>query len=152
MEEGNSTVIEKPTSLAENKNSEIPKNQIISQTSFMAYASPFPPSSELIEYEKLLPGIAERIFKMAEIENSHRQKMESQTLDANTNLAQKEAGERKSGQWFAFIIAITATILGFYLVLKGKSISGTLFSGSGIASVLMVFYSNKVIKIFKTKG
>lgn len=44
------------------------------------YSGPLPQPEDLVGYENLLPGAAERIFNMAELEQRHRTTMERSTL------------------------------------------------------------------------
>ena len=142
MEENN-IVIDRPTIAKENKSKLTLKPTIIS------YSGPLPPASELKEYEKILPGIANRLLSLTESENNHRQKIETEALAANIKFANQKILERIFGQCFGYIITMSTIICGFILALKGKLITGTIFSGTGIAALAAVFYSSKIIKIFK---
>lgn len=77
------------------------------------FHGPLPPPELLEHYEKVLPGGAERIFKMAEKEQVHRHSLES-TLP---ELA-------RWGQRFGFILGLSGIIGGVVLVALDKSIAG----------------------------
>lgn len=145
-EEESSLVLEKPTETSDRNNANSNRKFIAA-----AYAGPLPLSSELKNYEMIVPGAGERILKMAENESLHRQCIESKVVDVNIKLANRKATERLFGQSFAFIIAMTCIVAGIYFIAVGRSTAGTLFSGSGLASVLVVFYSNKILKFIKKK-
>lgn len=123
-----------------------PKKTVITAS----YSGPIPPSSELARYEQIVPGSGLRIIEMAEKQSSHRQFIEGKILDSNTSLANREADERKRGQIFAFIIAMSSIILGAILLILNKTVMGSIFSGGGLASILLVFYSSN-ISWFKKK-
>lgn len=120
-------------------------------TQFIAYSSPIPVSSELEKYEKLVPGSVKRMLAEAEKENKHRHELEFKQLNANVKLSFIEAAERLLGQFFSFIISISCIFSGAYLVYKGRQISGTIFSGAGIASIIAIFYTSRIIRLFKYK-
>ena len=68
------------------------------------WSAPLPPPDALEHYERIAPGAAERILRMAEREQEHRIESETKTLE----VAAKDA---KRGQWFG-AIAIYAAIVG----------------------------------------
>ena len=65
------------------------------------HSGPLPPASELAEYEEVLPGAADRIFRMAEGQSEHRSDLESRML--------QQEGQRSLGG----IVAGTVLTLGF---------------------------------------
>lgn len=69
-----------------------------------ARQAPLPAPDDFAQYEQILPGSAERILRMAEIQASHRQNMERQMIIANIR------SERR-GQWFGLIVSIVALAL-----------------------------------------
>ncbi len=111
MEEENSAVIDKSPAIQENN-----QTRIIAKALMAAYSGPIPPATEFKEYEKTLPGAADRILKMAENENAHRHKEESCLRDAAFKLDNKEANERIMGLCFAFVIIMSCIFLGFFLL------------------------------------
>jgi uncharacterized membrane protein len=53
------------------------KNQNNVHASMVSYSAPLPPASEFEKYEKVLPGAADRIIKLAENQNKHRRFIEN---------------------------------------------------------------------------
>ena len=146
VEEENSQVLERPTETIKRINDK-PQTNVIATS----YSGPSPPSSELKNYEQIVPGAAERILKMAENESTHRHKIELNLVTANINLANKKASERLIGQVFAFVIAMTCIIAGIWFIALGKSTAGTIFSGGGLVSILAIFYSSRFLKLISNK-
>lgn len=149
MAKGSSDVIDRPTSTQESSyaNRLVPKTTIVT-----AYSGPIPAALELREYERTLPGAADRIIKMAENENNQRHKIERDLVDAAIKLDNKEVNERIMGLCFAFIIIMFCVTSGLFLLLQGKTVTGTIFSGAGIASIIAAlagFLSRTIIKLFK---
>lgn len=104
------------------------------------YQGPIPPSAELERYEKILPGSAERILRMAENQTSHRQGLERKVIDSdvrNSNL----------GIWFAFIIVVLALVLSGFAIHAGYPIVGLLFGAGSIGSIVGAFiYGHRIRK------
>lgn len=94
--------------------------------------SPYPPASELEGYERTLPGAADRIFSLVEAESLHRRELEKKALA-------KESRDSLIGFAAAFVVAMTATIGGGFLVYSGYPIAGSIFGLSGVASIVGAF-------------
>lgn len=99
------------------------------QIEAMGFSGPIPPPDLLAGYEKILPGSAERILKMAENQALHRQAMEKRIVFSDTLLAHR-------GLWFAFAIVVLALVMGGVLIFNGKPIGG--FSSIITALVMIV--------------
>ncbi len=92
-----------------------------------AWSGPLPPPGDLEAYEEILSGAAERIFRMAEIEQSHRIDRENKQLDlegsaidtARTGVAnQLKIGIMSSV--FGFILGLVGTVGGLALCWIGR--------------------------------
>lgn len=99
------------------------------------HSGPLPPPEIFKGYEDVLPGAADRILSMAEKESRHRQDLEKISLKGDLS-------SRTLGQTLAFVISISAIGAGTYMVISGATISGTLLSGSGLASIVVAFLKN----------
>lgn len=95
------------------------------------FSGPLPPPKQLEEYEKILPGAADRILKMAERQSSHRQKMEEMIVRSNTR-------DSHYGVVFAFLLGLVIICGGIYLASIGHPY-GTWFSFGGVATLIGVF-------------
>lgn len=47
------------------------------------FSGPLPPPDTLVDYESVLPGSADRIFRRFELQSDHRMLMEAQVIDGN---------------------------------------------------------------------
>lgn len=90
------------------------------------YTGPLPPGYMLREYEEVLPGAADRVFRMAEQQAEHRQYIEKQVV------ASKSRAELL-GVIFAGMIVMATVVGGVFLIHDGQSIVGfgTLLAGIG---------------------
>ena len=100
------------------------------------YSGPLPPAEDLKKYNEATPDAADRIIKMAENEQIHRHHREEKELDTNAKF-------ERQGQWFGFILSLVALIGGFVLVYFDKDVIGTIFSASGIVSLILPYLSSK---------
>lgn len=82
-----------------------------------SFSGPLPPPEILRDYESVLPGLADRVVKMAENQSVHRQRLESRVIWFD--------GVRSSlGLVFGLIIALAGIVAGTYLILSGSSTAG----------------------------
>ena len=88
--------------------------------SFEYFQGPIPPPQVIRDYEKVLPGAAERIFALAERQAAHRQRFDSR------------------GQALGFLVAITAVAGGLLLLAFDKpltGVAGAIAAVSGLAAL-----------------
>lgn len=94
--------------------------------------SPLPPPAELHGYERVVPGLADRIVKMAEAEGEHRRSRAQYALQT----------ERVS-----LFVAATLVLLffvgGFYAILQGKEIVGLVSLVAVLATLATAFIVGK---------
>jgi uncharacterized membrane protein len=77
------------------------------------FAGPLPPPAILRDYEAVIPGLGERIVRMAEKEGDHRRAVETQLVNLSG-----------WGLACATAICLVALIGGFFLLWQGKNLSG----------------------------
>jgi uncharacterized membrane protein len=87
-----------------------------------SFSGPLPPPEALEKYNHVLPGAADRIIAMAEVQSRHRQTIERTVIESN-------AFVQKVGPFLGFIVAMTAVVGGIILILKGKD-------GYGLAAII----------------
>lgn len=89
---------------------EIFPEAIIRHQEFMG---PLPPPALLLDYDTILPGLGERIVRMAECEGDHRRAIENRLTDLSV-----------WGLLGAAVICVIALVGGFVLLYAGKTLSG----------------------------
>ena len=96
------------------------------------YSGPLPAPEVLERYDKIAPGAAERIIKMAEAQSLHRQDIESRVVRSDI---------RNSilGVLFGFIIALTALALSAFSIYLGHAVEGTIIGTGGLSGLASVF-------------
>jgi uncharacterized membrane protein len=107
----------------------------VSQTIIEAreFSGPLPPPEMLAEYERALPGCAERIVKMVETEGDHRRECETRIVRADIRLSH-------IGQVMALVIALSALALAGLLLYDNKKIGGLASLIIGLGTLAGVFF------------
>ena len=109
-----------------------------------SFSGPLPPAAELAAYDKVHPGAADRIIRMAESYAEHTQELEKTALGL-------EGSARQRGQWLG-VIAVCA-VLGtclFALNLGYESFATVMGTGT-IVALAAVFVLGKVPEWFKKR-
>jgi uncharacterized membrane protein len=112
-----------------NKNQ--PQNQ--SRQMAMSYSGPLPPANQFAEYERTLPGAADRILALTEKEMEHRHQNEDVIVKKSMSLGGK-------GQIFAFIISFISMGVILVSILKNQPIAAiapTIIALTGLSSVFI---------------
>lgn len=97
---------------------------------------PIPSPAEIGEYERILPGSADRLIKMAEKEQTHRHQIESRGQ-------RHRLGITFVGQLFAFLMGMSGIAGGVYLVKYDKPITGFGVFFTSLATLTGVFFYNR---------
>ncbi len=105
-------------------------HSIVSQQS--SFSGPIPPPQFLQEYDKIVPGAAEIIVKMAKDQAEHRQTLEKSVINSDIK-------NSKMGLVFGFIIGMTGIIAGVIIIAVGQVIAGSVISGVTLASLVGTF-------------
>lgn len=102
----------------------------------VTFVGPLPPPELMAQYERLVPGSAERLFRIlektherADVEQRHRHDVENREHDLN-----------KTGQRIAVGVSIALILVGALLTALGHdAVGGIIFSGT-IVGVAALFY------------
>jgi uncharacterized membrane protein len=103
------------------------------------FSGPVPPPNLLAGYENVCPGLANRIFKMAEVEADHRRKLETSVVDANIQHNCRNSSESRRGQIFALIITLAGLVAGCYTALQGHDVAGGILGVGGMGGIVTTF-------------
>ncbi|NVN80576.1 DUF2335 domain-containing protein [Vibrio sp. Scap24] len=96
------------------------------------YQGPLPPPELLNEYEKISPGMAERILRMAESELLHKEAMHLKAIEEHRREVQR-------GQFFAIIISLVSIACTVLLAFKGAQIAAGILGSSIIAGIVAAY-------------
>lgn len=109
-----------------------PRDRQVELTKIEQFSGPLPPPTILEQYNKVVPGAAERILKMAEEQSAHRRSLEQKVISSDVLNA-------KLGMLFGFIIGLVAILAGVYIVVIDKNNQGYFLSLGAIAALVGVF-------------
>ena len=99
---------------------------------YQGFQGPIPPPQVLQQYERIIPGAAERILKMAENQSKHRHIMEKSIINSNIS-------NEKKGLIFGFIIGLFAITVGLICTFLGQPLPGSFIGGGGVIGLVVVF-------------
>ena len=88
-----------------------------------SFFGPLPPASMFGEYDRVVPGSAERILRMAEREQAHR-------IDWETKALAGEIRQEQHGQWFGLLIAVLCICGAVYLAVNGQAVIAGILAGT----------------------
>jgi uncharacterized membrane protein len=102
------------------------------------FRGPLPHPSHFEEYEKICPGSADRIIRMAEFSQARRE-------DRNDKLVELEYGDRRLGLKFGFSSLISFVVAGTGLCAFGQVYVGAgLLSAAAIGTVVGTFVHGRI--------
>lgn len=104
-----------------------------------SYSGPLPTSSELENYERIVPGSAERIIRMAESYAEHQQSIENKIIDYTR-------AESSSGQIIAAVLVVVILSVCLIALLHGYEDFAKTLGSWTIVSLALVFVTGKVSK------
>ncbi|MCB2263853.1 MAG: DUF2335 domain-containing protein [Candidatus Thiosymbion ectosymbiont of Robbea hypermnestra] len=112
-----------------------------------SFTGPLPLPDILQKYDQVLPGLTDRIVRMAEAEGNHRRTQESQALEAEIEndhkLVDAYIKEVRIGQQFAFVIAVVALCLGSYVAVNGGEFAGAVIGAGGLIGIVTAFIQGR---------
>ncbi len=102
-----------------------------------SFSGPLPPPEVLEHFNRVVPGSAERIIRMAEEQFAHRTELEKKVI--NSDIARS-----KWGQILGFIIALVGLIVSAIVAIYGSAVAGGIIGVGTLASLVGVFmYGSK---------
>jgi uncharacterized membrane protein len=112
--------------------------QSVSTTASVVHQSgPIPAADELLKYDQIVSGSAQRIIQMAENQSAHRISIEAMVIKG-----QLEQSNR--GQLLGFILAIAFLLGAVIVTLHGYPWVGTILGGTTITVLGVAFVTGKV--------
>lgn len=107
---------------------------VIQQESF---SGPIPHPSLMAGYEQVLPGSADRILKMAELQQAHRFDLEKTSIESQLR-------SNRQGQIFGFILSFVVILAGVILLLLGMPVLGVCLMAGMIFILAALFIGGKI--------
>lgn len=108
------------------------------------FSGPLPPPEYLAEYEKTLPGLPDRIMKMAEKQVDHR-------IDMEKTIATKKFSQSTLGQILGAALIVFFGYIAYDLAMNGHDNAAIAIGVTTVISLAVVFVLNKMPNIFPNK-
>lgn len=113
------------------------QNRAIVAHQSVSFSGPLPPPNHLEQYERIVPGSAERILKMAEEQSFHRRTLEAKVIHSGVS-------DSKKGLWFGLIMGLSGFgLVGFCASLGFQLLAG-IIAALDLGSLVGIFvYGSK---------
>lgn len=96
------------------------------------WSGPLPSPDRLAQFNEVVPGAAERILAMAELEATHRREMERDALEADARI-------HRFGQVSAFTVALACIAAAVWLAMHGHDWVAGVLGGTTLTTVVLAF-------------
>lgn len=104
-----------------------------------AHKGPLPSAQEFALYERIRPGSADIILRMAETEQQHRHATETSVVQSELEDMRATHKENLLAYWLAFIVVMAFLIAGFALTFYGHDWVGGIMMGTSMVGVIGSF-------------
>ena len=102
------------------------------QRTIAAFQGPLPPPSLLDQYNQIVPGAAERILRLFEIQVDHRQRLEGQVIGSDIR-------DSRLGLVLGAIVSIAAIVGGVFAITYGHPTTGGIIAAIPVPTLAAVF-------------
>lgn len=100
---------------------------------------PLPAPETLREYDRICPGAADRIIKLAESEAAHRRDLEKSYMKLQAEDLKANRRQLRRGQYAGLAVALVGIAGGVWAMTHGAQISGSILSGSTLVALVGAF-------------
>jgi uncharacterized membrane protein len=110
------------------------------------YSGPLPAPEQLAQYNEVMPGLADRIVRMAEGEATHRRSLEQQLIQIHIEDTKENRAIEHQGQHYAAAISIIMIGCGTAIILAGHTLTGGLLTGATLLTLVAMFIFGRKYK------
>lgn len=129
-------VVEVPQDILQKLDSQQQKTLTVMLQQRETFSGPIPHPAHLAEYERILPGSAERFMKQVEDEGGHRRGKENRTITS-------DIVQNVLAQIFSFCVILLGIGAGTYLTLQGHSGVGAAMIGTPVLGAAIAFLKHR---------
>lgn len=104
-----------------------------------SFSGPIPHPELLAGYERVQPGLAERIVSMAEKEQAAQ-------LECDKAYVEGPIKATRRGQWMGFVIAILFALASTALGILGKTAVAITLGGGTLVTLVTIFVTNRPVR------
>lgn len=113
-------------------------NQVSMTLGYM-FSGPHPPPEMLEAYERILPGLANRIVCQGESQTTHRQQLERDLLQLERDDRREVRAQSRLGLWLGFCVVVLGMAASIILTAMGHPLAGGLAFLGDLALLAGVF-------------
>lgn len=103
------------------------------------YSGPVPTPEDLARFGRVNPSFPDRLVAMAESEQRHRHKMDSEFSAIEQRDVEQGWAAVRRGQYCALAIAMVSLVGCFVLIANGQVWAGGIIGSLGVASIVAAF-------------
>lgn len=115
----------------------------VSAVQAKSFSGPIPAPEDLEHYDRICPGFADRILKMAEAQAANRQVLERKNADIAAQDVADARKETKRGQWMSFMITLCAFASCVVCAALGQPWVASVIAGATLVSIVSTFLNRK---------
>lgn len=112
-------------------------------TKIVAHSGPLPAPEVLEHYDRIETGLAGRIVAMAESEQEHRHRMDSELVELQRLDIGSYYRESRRGQYFALGTVAIVGFVAFFLAYLGHPASAATLMGATLVGLVYVFIKGR---------
>ena len=118
---------------------------VLFSAQFNSQQGPLPSPDVLAYYERTMPGLADRIVKMAETETEHRRKVELEIVGAQKLDLRRFRQSEMLGTVSGLAIGIFSIAAAVYAGIHGAQVTGSVVGTTGVTGLVTAFISGRHI-------
>jgi uncharacterized membrane protein len=103
------------------------------------YTGPIPPPQMLAEYDRVIPGLGEKLVGAFLLEGEHRRKNEIGEIEFMERRATESAQQTIAGMRYAFKIVLVFSGVATLAIVLGHPWAGTAILGANLAAIVLTF-------------
>lgn len=123
------------------QNVSVPTQRVVTTQQF--HSGPIPPPDALERYDRIVPGAAERILRMAEAQAAHAHMIESAALQSDIEARRTAQGIEKRGQIFGLVLGLASLFFGVWLALSGHDWAATTLFATCAGALVTAFLGTR---------
>ncbi|MDQ6957470.1 MAG: DUF2335 domain-containing protein [Mariprofundaceae bacterium] len=109
---------------------------VIQQEVVSHHSGPLPAPNDFAAYNEVIPGAAERILRLAEIESEHRRNQEKKAME-------RMHRETLLGQIFALTIGLSGILASVYLAVIDQVAASLMLGGGTLVALVTAFIKGR---------
>ena len=116
----------------------------VNTTTMMQFQGPVPPPELLAQYEKIVPGTADRLIKLTERQVTLQENQQAHRIAMESIIIPRQQTQSERGQHYGLTAFLFALIISALLVAYGHDTAGTILGSLDLVAVVAIFVTGKI--------